>query len=604
MPLNIDISDKNNCTVCGGETDESRIRCRCGDGFYCSRACRKNPDAIAADECVIVNQLPLKTRPTPHHRRALLIQSREPKFTFIWVEVKGSKLVIDEDAIDEHFAPLAWIDREESKPVYKRLLGRSNTKASTEKPKVWLDIAALNPSTNNKFARMMGHGIAIGFASNTLDGKSSEPVWRRNIGLSDGETVGDRLIWPGPVIFFGYGYDMSDYIKVDASAPSTVEHGDEATMSKLEIWNELQQLRWGEDGEWQPVAAEAPPPLKSSSKSTSWANEPLTTRRPNPSNKVWRWKIKPTGTSMKILDILHRDFHFIVNYLAATQLNPLPTIPDIFLTPTKANHICLHLTDPTLPAYNPKLWGPPPSPPTKGPAPALIVTNFSIPDWPTPCSPLAGAFAVGLRFVVRYGMDVNPPFRGVLSPPAAHGRLHDLLWSLDMRDGDLDGQLALFGPTPTCDSIVVAHARPVPLAQPHVAALMKYLSFTDPVDWGRDGPKGFERYWGTYVKFMMGQMGMDQVRTMERYGNGFADPYEREDELSMDEVPSSSHGCVLEETIFMHMSLTGIEAMPVEKQREMRETRAKILKTISMYRKAGGRFLIGTGEAMGGGLKF
>ena len=77
----------------------------------------------------------------------------------------------------------------------------------------------------------------------------------------------------------------------------------------------------------------------------------------------------------------------------------------------------------------------------------------------------------------------------------------------------------------------------------------------------------------------------------------FESPYVREDELAGDEVPADAHGCVLEETIFAHMSLTGLEGVGKEKRREVEETRTKILKTISLYRREGRKFLIGTGEA-------
>jgi hypothetical protein len=36
---------------------------------------------------------------------------------------------------------------------------------------------------------------------------------------------------------------MSDYVKVDASESEHVECGAEATMTKLDIWNELDELR-------------------------------------------------------------------------------------------------------------------------------------------------------------------------------------------------------------------------------------------------------------------------------------------------------------------------------------------------------------------------
>ncbi len=96
-----------------------------------------------------MNQLPLKVRPTPNHRRAVLAQSGSPNFCPIWIEVKDSQLIIDEDGIDDHFAP----------PASKRKPG---VKLPGNNIKIWLDIAVLNPSMQTELARKAGHGLAIG----------------------------------------------------------------------------------------------------------------------------------------------------------------------------------------------------------------------------------------------------------------------------------------------------------------------------------------------------------------------------------------------------------------------------------------------------------
>jgi hypothetical protein len=66
---------------------------------------------------------------------------------------------------------------------------------------------------------------------------------QRNTGVMDITPPGHRSLWPGPLVFFCYGYDMSGYVKVYASESEHVECGAEAAMTKLDIWNELDKLR-------------------------------------------------------------------------------------------------------------------------------------------------------------------------------------------------------------------------------------------------------------------------------------------------------------------------------------------------------------------------
>jgi hypothetical protein len=161
MPLKIDISDvtvekhesmhelhlwgvhtalwKNNCIVCGKDTNADKIHCGCGDGFYCSPYCQGHPAAHPEKQCLFLNCAPLKTRPTPNHRRAVVFQSEEPNLCLVWAKIEGNHVIIDHPTLDE---------------CYRGANG-------TDKP--WVDLAVVNPVTDgSELFRKIGHGIAIG----------------------------------------------------------------------------------------------------------------------------------------------------------------------------------------------------------------------------------------------------------------------------------------------------------------------------------------------------------------------------------------------------------------------------------------------------------
>jgi hypothetical protein len=160
MPLKIDISDatiekdesvhqlhiwgahtplfKTNCVVCGRDTDASKIRCGCGEGFFCSAACRDHPTAQPDSQCASLNDVPLKARPSRNHRRAVIFHSGTPNMSLVWAEIKGSKLIISHPSLDDFFGTLQ--DAEEC----------------------WLDLAVINPALNSELFKKIGHGIAMG----------------------------------------------------------------------------------------------------------------------------------------------------------------------------------------------------------------------------------------------------------------------------------------------------------------------------------------------------------------------------------------------------------------------------------------------------------
>jgi len=60
--------------------------------------------------------------------------------------------------------------------------------------------------------------------------------------------------------------------------------------------------------------------------------------------------------------------------------------------------------------------------------------------------------------------------------------------------------MTLRGPGATTDNLLVFHVRGIIVNGHHVNALLKYLDFTDPLEWRRGGNKGFENYWKVYAK--------------------------------------------------------------------------------------------------------
>ncbi|KAK4034376.1 hypothetical protein C8A01DRAFT_18821 [Parachaetomium inaequale] len=575
MPLKIDISDvaiekkeaihqlhiwgvqtslwKNNCVVCGKDTDAARIRCGCGEGFFCS------PN-------------PLKDRPSPNHRRAVIFHSGAPNLSFVWIEIKGSHLVIDHPSLDECFG-------------YPGI------------GSAWLDLAVVNPAVQSVDTfEKIGHGLAIGFSSTMLDPDVTVDAKWRNKALTDISGPGNRILWPGPLVFFCYGYDLSDYVKVDLTQPDNAERGAEAGMSKLDIWNELGALR-----------------LRSSRFSASETDEEgneedAANKGKTPDadgNIVWKWKVKEHGTSMRILDLVHRDLNTVLDYISCTELNAIPSIPRGWPHEMQA----IHIQNVTHPGYAIKdLWS------QVNPLAQMVadekqesslamhtpngetvsIKTIKLPLRPRGLYPVLGAFAVGLRWLSISCMDINPPFRGNLPTTSSTSTLSpfmDLAWTVHFPDGTASPSalLSLHMPHPTtCDSLIVTHSSggsgaSVPVVQHHARALLKYLAHTDPRRWARRGRHGFERYWAVYARVDLQTPGAPGPYSIERRVEDLAEF------VAAPEV----------ERVLAHVTLEGLGRGDEGRRGEIAERRRQVLRAVGWYRREGGW----VGKGVDGGVE-
>ncbi len=163
MPLKIDISDatiektewrhqlhiwgvqtslwKTNCIRCGKDAGANKVRCDCGDCFFCRPACRNHATEPLAQCNDIAKQAPSKARPSPNHRRAVIFQSKHPQMALVWAEIRGSELIIDHDSLNAYCNP------------------------SGDAETAWLDLAAINPAVQCRTFLKIGHGIAMGESS-------------------------------------------------------------------------------------------------------------------------------------------------------------------------------------------------------------------------------------------------------------------------------------------------------------------------------------------------------------------------------------------------------------------------------------------------------
>ncbi|KAK4244427.1 hypothetical protein C7999DRAFT_17321 [Corynascus novoguineensis] len=554
-------------------------------------------------QCAYFQRTPLSSRPSPNHRRAAVLHSGSPVVDLVWAEIKDDHLVIDH-------------------PSFHDCFGYPGIGCS------WLELAVINPAVEHESFKKIGHGLAMGFSPTLMDPDSVVDTKWRNLALSDILGPGHKALFPGPLVFFSYGYDMSDYVKIDPTKSDTLRYRHD-------------RLR----------ASGLYGPGKES-------GTPIECQATNSGNKyVWKWKVKERGTSMKVLDLTRRDFSVLLDYTSHSQLNPIPCSSLI----TGNSFVdAVHVQDLNHSGYKlPHLWV------MEDSAARLIASNIpggavteqtgrgdnisfyymGLPEQPKPLHAMLGAFAVGLPWLVHYSMDVNPPFRGHV-PPATRWPLADLMWAVDFRDHDYVGRVAtdcamepdtdegakfqrqqqeqqpsrrrgdernllrIYRPTMACDSLTVVHALAGDdakgagqrLAADHVRALYKYLRRTPPSRWSRHGAEGFENYWHVYAR--VHHLG-DTSRTATTAESPYAITRRLEEKLELEEVRKREKGetkrsssspppdCrdLLIARMLAHMTLerlTGEDAVQSKGQRARIERRRwAILRVIEWYRTKG-----------------
>ncbi|KAL2259817.1 hypothetical protein VTK26DRAFT_6372 [Humicola hyalothermophila] len=381
-----------------------------------------------------------------------------------------------------------------------------------------------------------------------------------NRAIPDLSLSGRMALWPGPLLFFSYGYDLSDYVKVGPNETGPVESGAEVDMSKAEIWSEIERLR-------EALPPKSPQDVANSPRGSYDADGKPSEGPCADGQLVWKWKIKEHGTSMKILDVGRREFQIMGSYLVTSPFNPYPPL----LQPIPGGGITKvsYLDHPAYAGASINLL----EPTRRRPGSALISKGARCPPQTSPFQaqpqirelndlvfeslmthrhypqshPMAGAFAVGLRWFVHHVVEFNPPFRAAVFPSPTTTRLRhsrrmtNLLWTLHacMDPGDSSPsttspslsssssssssstdhhhhqqqqqqqqqqqpllQLQLHRPptlSPT-EGLVICHASLRAIQPHHVHALAKYLDFTDPREWARRGRRGFEAYWAVYAR--------------------------------------------------------------------------------------------------------
>jgi hypothetical protein len=300
---------------------------------------------------------------------------------------------------------------------------------------------------------------------------------------------------------------------------------------------------------------------------------------------VWKWKVKEHGTSMRIMDLTHKDLSTVLDYLAYSQLNPVPCLPRVWNLVTIP---AIHVQDLNHPGYALKdLWkqyGPEAQrafddqsnqgmmvQTTKGER--ISVRNTMLPCLAFHMQPMLAAFAVGLPWMVHYSMDINPPFRDQI-PRASSWPIMDLMWTVGLSD-DEPFVVRLHLPTYSCDSVVIVHAERGHVYCHHVRALYKYLKHTDPREWTRKGPKGFESYWAVYAKVEMNRQVPEDVPHVYA-------------------ASKSRRGMVLDEddeveTVMAHLTLEGLGKKDLERKEEIAKIRQDTLNVVYWYRKASPR---------------
>ncbi|KAH6649320.1 hypothetical protein F5144DRAFT_521596 [Chaetomium tenue] len=515
---------KTSCLICGKDTGPSRIRCNCGEG------------------------VPLKNRPSSNHRRIAIFQSDPPGLNLVWAEVKDSHLIIDDPTLDDFY-------------------GGSQTGSA------WLDLAVINPAVENEPFHKLGHGLAMGFSSTMMDPEAVVEAKWRNRATTTISGPGYQAQWPGPLIFFCYGYPLSDYVKVDPTQSDDVEHGAEGKMSSLEIWTELDAMRYkGMVGEQESVEKQLLRQMGASRSVTPCAGP------------VWKWKVKEHGTSMRILDFTHKDLAVAIDYIALSQINPTPSRLQHWNLTNRVHAI--QVQDLNHPGYGIKdLWN------YVNPAIPFEFDNRPDSDLTlylpktsdfisfrrvalplcTSAHPLLGAFAVGLPWLAHHSMEINPPFRRQIPLPTRWALL-ELLPTVSPTTGH-PVRLDLHVPAPVCDSIAVLHADATMLSPHHVRALLKYLRHTNPREWQRRGPKGFETYWKLYARLEM------------KVGDNVPDVYAVRPGSN---TTVALAGIDVLATVMAHLTLEGLENETPRRREEIVRARREMFDVMCGHREMAG----------------
>ncbi|KAK3290904.1 uncharacterized protein B0H64DRAFT_420690 [Chaetomium fimeti] len=448
---------------------------------------------VAIEKNEEIHELHLWGVQTSNHRRIVILQSEFPWLNLVWADVKDSHLIIDH-------------------PVFDGFFGEPRGGS------FWLDLAVINPAVDSALFRKIGHGIAMGFSAGMMDPHTKVEARWRNGAAANISGPGYKALWPGPLVFFSYGYGLSDYVKVDPAQSDNVECGVEAKMSNLEIWNELDKMR------------------KEAGKT------------------VWKWKVKEHGTSMKVLDLTHRDLGTVLDYMSRSQLNPIPHIPRRWnIEDLQAKQVNPMAQTAAENQFNDALT----VQSSKGEN--ISIRHVVLPTITMPFHPMLGAFAVGIQWVVYYSMDINPPFRAKI-PWAERWPIMDLTWAVEIRESA--PEIALHVPISSCDSVVVMDADGGPIDPHHVRALYKYLKHTDPRQWSRRGARGFENYWAVYAKVDLGGAKVPDVYP----------PWDALDPINQNDW------------IMTHMTLEQLCPEDLERKEEIEKTRQHMLDTVSWYR--------------------
>ncbi|KAK3346346.1 hypothetical protein B0T25DRAFT_583554 [Lasiosphaeria hispida] len=215
--------ESSSCLMC----DQASTTCcdDCKEAKYCSGECLLK-DARThkpfCDEYVKFREIP---RPSANHRRVLVFHARKKLATPEWAEMRDDgSLALEIGEINGYFSIMT--EAEDSNPE-----------------EIYLRTAVVNGSAPARL-RHLGHGIFGCFPTNNSAKTSlkTPPLWA-NQSIAALSSPGHMFQWPGPVVFFPFGYDLRDYIKVDPEYVGKKRRGAERKMERADIQAELHELQ-------------------------------------------------------------------------------------------------------------------------------------------------------------------------------------------------------------------------------------------------------------------------------------------------------------------------------------------------------------------------